>query len=133
MTRGQVLVWSIFLILVGGGTLGYLLQNIPPTAPDGQWELPVIALFIAALALLVSGVGALIALRLHQRWPTIGGAQRQASPKPETALRQGFLLSVAITAIALLALLRILDLTFILVTFLLIGLVEAYLQNRPTR
>lgn len=133
MTRRQVLVWSIFLLLVGGCTLGYLLQNIPPTSSDGHKDLPVIALFLVALTLLVTGVGTLTALRLHQRWPAIGGTQRHAPAKPETALRQGFLLSVATTAIALLMLLHTLDITFILVTFLLLGLVEAYLQNRQTR
>lgn len=133
MTRGQVFVWSGFLIVVGGGALGYLLRNIPPTSPDGQWDLPVIALFMGALALLVSGLGALIALRLQQRWPLIGGAQRQAGAKPEAALRQGCLLGVATIALALFALLQTLDITFLLVTLLLIGLVEAYLQNRQAR
>ncbi|MFN8487302.1 MAG: hypothetical protein U0350_06895 [Caldilineaceae bacterium] len=133
MTRGQVLMWSSCLILAGGGALIYLLQNIPPTLPDGKWDLPVITLFMAALALLASGSGALVALRLHQRWPALGGAQRQAAPKPEIALRQGFLFSGAVTAIALLALFHTLDITFVLVTCLLLGLVEAYLQNRQPR
>ena len=88
-------MWSSILITVGGGTLGYLLQSIPPTLSSGQWNLPVITLFMAALALLVSGIGALVALRLHQRWPAMGGAQRQAALKPEIALRQGSLLSGA--------------------------------------
>jgi len=126
-------MWSSILIVVGGGALGYLLQNIPPTRPDGKWDLPIITLFMAALALLVSGVGALVALRLHQRWPAMGGAQRQATLRPETALRQGFLLSGAVTAIALFALLHMLDITFILVICLLLGLMEAYLQNRQRR
>lgn len=126
-------MWSSILIVVGGGALGYLLQNIPPTLSDGKWDLPVITLFMAALTLLVSGIGALAALRLHQRWPAMGGAQRQATLKPETALRQGFLFSGAVTAIALFALLHTLDITFILVICLLLGLVEAYLQNRQHR
>ena len=126
-------MWSSILITVGGGTLGYLLQSIPPTLSSGQWNLPVITLFMAALALLVSGIGALEALRLHQRWPAMGGAQRQAALKPEIALRQGSLLSGAVIAIALFALLHMLDITFILVICLLLGLVEAYLQNRQRR
>lgn len=126
-------MWSSILITVGGGTLGYLLQSIPPTLSSGQWNLPVITLFMAALALLVSGIGALVALRLHQRWPAMGGAQRQAALKPEIALRQGSLLSGAVIAIALFALLHMLDITFILVICLLLGLVEAYLQNRQRR
>ena len=133
MTRAQVLAWSIFLILSGGGVLGYLVQVVPPTLPTGQWNLPMIALFITALAFLNSGIGAVGALLLHRRWPAMAGARRRKLPHPETALRQGILLSAAITAITLFALLRTLDITFILVTFLLIGLVEAYLQNRQTK
>lgn len=133
MTRVQVLAWSIVLILTGGGVLGYLLQGVPPTLPTGQWNLPVITCFIAALAGLVSGIGALSALLLHQRWPALAGAPRHKASHPETALRQGLLLGIATTAISLFALLRTLDITFILVTLLLLGLVEAYLQNRQTK
>ncbi len=132
MTRAQVLGWSLFLIIVGSSVLTYLLRNVPPTLPSGQWNLPIVALFVAALALLSGGIGMLGALALHRRWPVLGGAARRAQSKPEAALRQGVLLGGALTAIALFALLRTLDITFILVTFLLIGLVEAYLQSRQT-
>ncbi|CAN5403785.1 hypothetical protein BH10CHL1_BH10CHL1_20480 [soil metagenome] len=133
MTRAQTLGWSIFLLIVGGGIVAYVLQRIPPTTPDGQWNLPVIILFILALASLSTGVGALGALALHQRWPALGGQRRYTPPKPEIALRQGILLGVALTVIAIFALVRTLDITFILVTFLLLGLVEAFLQNRQAR
>ncbi len=133
MTRTQAIGWSIFLILGGGSVGAYLLQVVPPTTLDGQWNLPVIVLFILALALLSSGLGTLSALALHKRWPALGGVRPYVQPKPEIALRQGMLLGVLLTAIALFALLRTLDATFILVTCLLLGLVEAYLQNRQAR
>jgi hypothetical protein len=132
MTRAQVLVWSLFLLGVGGGVLTYLLREVPPILPNGQWNLPIIALFVAALATLGSGIGMMGALSLHRRWPTLGGASSHTPAKPEAALRQGVLLGGALTAIALFALLRTLDITFILVTLLFIGLVEAYLQSRQT-
>ncbi len=133
MTRTQTLGWSIFLLIVGGGIVAYVLQNIPPTTPDGQRNLPLIVLFILALASLSTGLGALGALALHKRWPALGGQRRYTPPKPEIALRQGVLLGVLLTAVAIFALLRTLDITFILVTLLLLGLVEAYLQNRQAR
>jgi hypothetical protein len=133
MTRTQALSWSIFLIILGGGVVTYLLREVPPTLPDGQKNLPLIALFITAMAVLASGLGALGALALHKRWPALGGARPYAQAKPEIALRQGVLLGIILTAIALFALVRTLDATFVLVTFLLIGLVEAYLQNRQAK
>ncbi|MDQ3248944.1 MAG: hypothetical protein M3Q45_06995 [Chloroflexota bacterium] len=133
MTRATVLAWSMLLCLGGGGMLVYLLRYVPPTLPDAGWHWPMISLFITALALLVSGIGALGALAVHRRWPGLGGARRHGVPQPDTALRQGFLLGSMSTVLALLALFRLLDITFLLVTLLLAGLVEAYVQSRQTR
>lgn len=133
MTRANAFFWSICFIAAGGAGLGYLLWSIPPTLADAQWNLAVIALFLAALALLSSGIGAIIALALHRRWPALSGVRARRTPQPETAIRQGVWVGIIITIWALLALLRMVDITFILVTVLLVGLLETFIQSRQTR
>jgi hypothetical protein len=133
MTRANAFFWSICFVLVGGGGLGYLLWAIPPTLANAQWNLAVIALFLAALALLSSGIGTIIALALHRRWPALSGVRARRAPQPETAVRQGVWLGITITIWAVLALLRLVDITFILITVLLVGLLETFIQSRQTR
>ncbi len=132
MTRANAFFWSLCFILAGAGGLGYLLWRIPPTFASAQWNLPVIALFLAALALFSSGMGAIIALALHRRWPALSGVRAHRAPQPETAVRQCVWVGISITIWALLALLRMVDITFILVTVSLVGLLETFIQSRQT-
>lgn len=130
MTRLQVLGWVGLLLLAGGGGVGYLLTSMPPRQSDGQLNTPLVALFFLALLLLLTGLGAGVALLLQQRWPALGGAKRYKAPQPGFALRQGFLLACAVLANLLLALFRMFDIVFVLVLLLLAGLIETYLQSR---
>ncbi len=59
-----------------------------------------------------------------------GVRRRRTRPAPGVALRQGMLLAVAVLTLALLAFFQFLDVVFVLVTFLLVGLLEAFLQSR---
>jgi len=133
VTRANAFFWSVGFILAGGSGLAYLLWVIPPTFADAQWNLPIITLFLAALALVSSGVGAMIALALHRRWPALSGVRAHRAPQPEAAVRQGAWVGITITIWALLALLRMVDITFVLVTVLLVGLLETFIQSRQTK
>ena len=133
MSRTLVIGWSLILALAGGVTLGYLLYAVPPRQADGAFNWPVVALFWLAIVLIAAGIGSLCAVILQRRWPRVGGARRYTPAQPEIALRQGVLFAVALGAIVLLAFFHILDVVFVLVIGLLVGLLEVYLQNRRPR
>jgi hypothetical protein len=133
MTRTQAVVWSLFFMLAGGGGFGYLLLNHSPWQPDGNLNIPLIALFLGALFWAATGLGAVVALILHRRFPLLGGGSRYSAARPHFALRQGFLFACVLLANALLAFFALHDVIFLLATPLLAGLVEAYLQHRPVR
>ena len=109
--------------------MALLLMAESPRNADGQLDRVNIGLFIAALMVAVSGLAALIALPLHRRWPGLAGARR-GTPDPAIGLRQGALVGVGVGAISLLVLFDRVDVTFVLITILLCGLVEAYFQSR---
>jgi hypothetical protein len=117
--------------LTGAAMLGYILWAVPPLFTDGQPNTAALILFIFGLLMLVFGVGSLVSLALHRRWPMLAGSRdRRRRPAPWIALRQGALLALAVGVMLLLALLRMFDLAFALVTLVLAGLVEGFLQSR---
>ncbi len=130
MTRVQVTILSTLALVAGAGTLFYLLTSVPPVDVDGLVDTPALVLFFIGLALATLGVGALLASVLHRQWPALAGASRHRGPEPIVALRQGALLATTFTALALLAYFQRLDVTFLLVTLVLAGLIEAFIQNR---
>ena len=134
ITRRQVVVWSSVAMLAGGALTAYLLLSVSPALPEGQPNYPAILLFFAAVMAFVAGLGALVALALHRRWPALAGAGREPRDQaaPSVALRQGLFLAVAAGVTLLLAFLQVLDIAFVLVTVVLLGLLEAFLQNRQT-
>ncbi|GIV75922.1 hypothetical protein FKZ61_001250 [Litorilinea aerophila] len=130
-SRLAAVAWAALALMVGGSLLAYLLGSVPPTLADNRLNIPAVTLFFLGLFLLSGGLASLIALALHSRWPTLAGVRsRRARPAPGVALRQGVLLAVAVLALALLAFFQFLDVVFVLVTFLLVGLLEAFLQSR---
>jgi hypothetical protein len=132
MTSTQVRFLATLLALVGGGILAYLLWQVPPRQSNGQLDLPALALFFGGLWMLTTGLVSLLADRLHRRWPALAG-HLGVDPRFRTAgaaLRQGALLALALCLVAAFAFLRILDIIFVLVILLLVGLVEAYFQSR---
>lgn len=133
MTRVQVLIWSLLLIVCGGGLLGYLLISVSPWLADGSLNYPLIWLFLAALGMALCGLGSTVALALQRRYPRLAGGTRYRQPRPNIALRQGFLFACAVVANALLAFFQVFDVIFLLAIPLLVGLLEAYLQHRPTK
>jgi hypothetical protein len=119
---------------VGALLLGYLLWAVPPLLPTGEINRAALILFLGGLLALIYGVGCLVALALHRRWPPLAGvrdARRRADPW--VAARQGLLLAVAVAVMLLLALWGMLDIAFALVTLVLAGLIEGFFQNRRPR
>lgn len=115
----------------GALILGYLLWAVPPTYPDGQLNMAALILFLFGLLALVFGLGSLVALALHRRWPALAGIRdRRRKPQPWVALRQGVLLALAVGVMLVLTLLDTLDIAFALVTLVLAGLIEGFFQNR---
>ncbi len=128
MTRTQVTRWSIAAGLLGGALSGYLLWRISPYLDDGRLNMMAFALLMAALATVAGAGSSLLALQIHARWPSLAGARRHADPA--VAVRQGLWVAIFVLIVALLAFLRVLDIVFIVVTLLLIGFTEAYIQSR---
>ena len=117
--------------LTGAAILGYILWAVPPFLSDGSANTAALILFLFGLLLLVFGVGSLVSLALHRRWPALAGVRdRRRRPAPWVALRQGALLALAVGVMLLLTLLHMFDLAFALVTLVLAGLVEGFFQNR---
>ena len=133
MTRLQAGSWSVLFTLVGGAIMAYLLTTVSPRLPDGNVNQPLVMLLLVGLLLGMTGLAAAIALALHRRYPGLGGGNRTRPPRPSVALRQGFLFACAILANALLVFFQVFDVIFLVATPLLAGLLEAYLQHRPTR
>lgn len=139
MSRSQVLWLAIAATVVGAIVCGYVVGYVSPYTADGvpgaaPVNVPALVLFFTGLLLLATGVGAIGALLLHRRWPVLAGRQpprRQGERAPAgVALRQGALFGLALAALVALAMLRVLDITFAIVTLLLAGLIEAFLQTR---
>jgi hypothetical protein len=133
--RKRVAAVAGLIALAGLGVLIYLLLNIPPTVPgpEGaqQFNFAALILFWLALMALGGGLGTVLALILHNRWPGLAGVRtKRNKPEPFVAVRQGLLLALAVGVLAVLAFWNFLDIAFVIVTFLLIGLLEASLQSR---
>ncbi len=134
MTRAQAAAWATVAALAGVATFAYLLSSIPPRLPAGSVNVPAVLGFFAALLLLVTGLGAVVALALHERWPQLAGVDRRypgMGAAPEAALRQGFLAAVAAAALAGLSMAGLFDAAFVIAALVLVGLVEAFWQTRP--
>lgn len=136
MTRAQAAAWATVAAIAGGAALAYLLSTVPPRLPTNDLNLGAVIAFYSALLLLVTGLASIAALPLHDRWPALAGVDRRhpgVRPAPEVALRQGFLVALAVIVLVLLRMFQVLDPAFILVALLLAGLVEAFWQARPLR
>ena len=138
MTRNQVARWATLAALGGGALFAYLVWAVPPQTAEGAANVPALAGAFLALAALAGGLGAIVALALHRRWPALagvdrkrtGGATARATARPAVALRQGALVGVAAAALAGLSALEMLDPAFAIATLLLLGLVEAFWQSQ---
>ncbi len=131
MTRGQAIGLAGATVLGGSALIVYLLRSVSPLLADGQLNMAALALFFGGLLIVVGGIGSLIALALHNRWPFLAGVRsRRVKPDPAVAIRQGALLALGVAVLGLLALWHVLDIAFILVALVLVGLLEAFLQSR---
>lgn len=120
--------------VVGALLVTYVLWAVPPWLPSGETNNAALLLLSLGLLTLVFGLGSLVALALHRRWPALAGVRdvrRRADPW--VAARQGVLLALAVGVMLLLTLLRMLDVAFALVTLVLAGLIEGFFQNRRPR
>lgn len=129
ITRSQVFTSAAIAAALSIFLLVYLLQRVSPYQTNTDLDKTSIALFLMGIFVFATSIGIVIALVIHQRWPSLAGSTKYA-PAPLIAVRQGILLAVAIIAIALLALMQILDIVFIAFVVLVVGLFEAFLQNR---
>lgn len=108
-----------------------MILQVSPFLSDGSINAPAVALFILCLGLLVFGVASLAALWLHRRWPGLAGIYaRNKKPQAGTALRQGVLVAIGVAVVTTLTVIQQLDIILVLVTVGLLGLLEAYVQNR---
>jgi hypothetical protein len=134
MLRKPATILVLSGLLLGVGGLAYVVLRVPPYEQDGALSVLALLLFFGSLFLAAASGGALAALAAHQRWPALAGRRqrlrRDAPPPIEAALRQGILFGLVVATLAALSILRILDITFALVTILLAGLIEAYAQTR---
>lgn len=134
MSRRSLIVLTTLLALTGAAGLGYVIAAVPPYDDDGNLTVTALLLFFASLFLLTAGGGSLLALALHRRWPLLAGQRQkgrwETAPPADAALRQGILFGLIAATLTALSILRILDITFALVTVLLAGLIEAFAQMR---
>jgi hypothetical protein len=134
MLRKPATILIMSGLLSGAAGLAYVVLMVPPYETDGALSVVALLLFFGCLFLAAASGGALAALAIHQRWPALAGRRqrlrRDAPPPIEAALRQGILFGLVVATLAALSILRILDITFALVTILLAGLIEAYAQTR---
>jgi hypothetical protein len=132
--RRQVMSIAAIAAVVGALLLFYVLAAVSPWLDNGQMNNAGVLLFFLGLLALVFGLGSLLALALHRRWPALAGVRdprRRADPW--VAVRQGLLLSLAVGIMLFLALMQKLDVAFALVTLVVAGLVEGFFQNRTPR
>lgn len=133
MSRRSLITLTLALALAGAGGLGYVILAVPPYAGGGL-STPALLLFFAALFVLMAAGGSLLALALHRRWPVLAGVRRTLragdTPPTDAALRQGILFGLVVATLTGLSILRLLDITFALVTILLASLIEAFAQTR---
>lgn len=129
ITRTQVLSRAAIATVLSTLLLTYLLLRVSPYQPNASLDRASIALLLAGLFVFVAGVGTLLALILHQRWPGLAG-YADDELLPLVAVRQGILLGLAAVVIALLAIMQLLDIVFIAFALLVAGLFEAFLQTR---
>lgn len=129
MSRTQVFGWALIFALLSGVLLTYLITFVSPFLSDTQLNSPAIILFFLGLFMFVASIGTLIALRLHMKWPRLGGLNH-GQIEPFIAVRQGLLTSTATVLNCVMAFWRVFDIVFVLVLFLLAGLFEVFLQSR---
>jgi drug/metabolite transporter (DMT)-like permease len=125
----------VLCAVLGAGALAYVIAAVPPYDDGGTLSAGALLAFFASLFLLCAALGALCAQALHRRWPSLAGRRQRLRPGTppgiEPALRQGILFGLVVATLMALSILRLLDVTFAIVTVLLGGLVEAYAQSRP--
>lgn len=134
MSRRPLVILIFVGALAGAVGLGYAIYTLSPYDADGNLSVTALLLFFASLFLLTAAAGSLIAMALHRRWPALAGqrqrVQWEGPPAADAALRQGILFGLVVATLIALSILRVLDITFALVTILLAGLIEAFAQTR---
>lgn len=135
MSHTRVLVLATLSLLTGGALLFYLIGNVPPTTDDQSLNPAALLLGLAGVFLVAAGAGIVAALLLHRRWPVLAGRQtvrrgRSKVPPTAAAIRQGILCALVVMTLVTLSIARSLDIAFLIVTFLVAGLIEAYAQTR---
>ena len=130
-TRARVL--SILGLLAGGALLVYVLRNLSPYNEGDRLNPAALLVFLLGVFLVIGSSGALAALALHRRWPALAGRKPRHRRQPLSAgpaLRQGILIGLTAVTLVALAMIQVLDVAVLIVTLLVAGLIEAYVQSR---
>lgn len=133
MSYTHARVLSILGLLTGGALLVYTLRNLSPYSEGDRLNPAALLLFLTGVFLVISSVGALAALGLHRRWPALAGRKTRQRRQPfhaGPALRQGILVGLTAVMLLALAIMQVLDVAVLIVTLLVAGLIEAYVQSR---
>lgn len=138
MSRRSLFVSTLILTVAGVAGLLYCILAVSPYDESGGLSVTALLLFFASLFVATAAAGSLLALGLHGRWPALAGGRdagrrrtRWDGPPPaDAALRQGILFGLVVAILTALSILRILDITFALVTLLVAGLIEGFAQMR---
>ena len=134
MSRRRTGAFALVTTLIGAASLVYVLREVTPYNADERLSAMALLLFFSAVFLSIAGVGTLVALLLHQRWPALAGNINMRARRKQTpfgpAIRQGILFGLATAVIIALSMLRVLDAAVLIVTLVVAGLIEAYAQSR---
>ncbi len=133
MSHTRATVLAVIGLLAGAALLIYVLRSVTPYDANNQLSPTALLLFLTGVFLAAGGAGALAASALHRRWPALAGVKTRQRRKPLTAdaaLRQGVIFGLVVATLVALAIAQVLDVAVLIVTLLVAGLVEAYVQSR---
>lgn len=134
MSQPRATALAVVSLISGSGLLIYLLRTTPPYTAEHQLNPVALLAFLVGVFLAVSGAAALVALALHRRWPALAYSRarprKAASLNADPALRQGILVGIVVVTLIALNTLRVLDVAVLIVTLLVAGLIEAFVQSR---
>ncbi len=113
------------MLFCGVGICTYLVLEVPPYLDSGKDNIQVILVMFAGIFLATGGGGALLARKMHKRWPVLKGRANE-----DVSLRQGILAGLGICIMSLLSLFDLLDFAMAVSVVFLVVLLETFLQNR---
>lgn len=118
-------LFGLMMTFMGLAICGYLVVEVSPFEASGQDNREAIFTMFIGLFTLATGIGSLLAYKLHRRWPILGGGADE-----DLSFRHGVLTGIGAFMMALLALYDMLDFAMAASVVTLLIFLESYLQNR---